>query len=64
MIFRNSVPTSNKTQRTSTTDAKWLILRKKIIDIYSENHTKHIYIHCVGQNAELRIVKADGTYTY
>jgi hypothetical protein len=39
------------------------MLFKKIIAVYSENHTKPINTLC-GQSAELLNVKAGGTYTY
>jgi hypothetical protein len=35
----------------------------EIIAVYTENHTKPINTPC-GQNAELLIVKAGGTYSY
>jgi hypothetical protein len=39
------------------------MLWKKIIVVYSENHTKHINSLC-GQNAELLGVKEGGKYSY
>jgi hypothetical protein len=36
---------------------------KEIVALYSENHTKPMNTFC-GQNAELLIVKAGGTYSY
>jgi hypothetical protein len=35
----------------------------EIITVYSENHMKPMNLLC-GQNAELLIVKAGGTYSY
>jgi hypothetical protein len=40
-----------------------LILFREIIGVLSENHTKPINTLC-GQNAELLIIKAGGTYNY
>jgi hypothetical protein len=45
------------------TTISWLMLFKKIIALYSENHTKPLNTIC-GQNAELLNVKACGTYSY
>jgi hypothetical protein len=39
------------------------MLFKEIIAVYSENYIKPINIIC-GQNAELQIVEASGTYSY
>jgi hypothetical protein len=39
------------------------MLFKEIIAVYSENHMKSINTQC-GQNAELLIDKAGGTYCY
>jgi hypothetical protein len=39
------------------------MLFREIIAVYSENHTKPIDTLC-GNNAELLIVKAGGTYSY
>jgi uracil DNA glycosylase len=40
MLFKNSVPTSKKTQRVSVTKINWLMLFSKIIAVCSANHTK------------------------
>jgi hypothetical protein len=45
------------------TTINWLTLFKEIIAAYPENHTKPINTLC-GQNAELFIIKAGGTYSY
>jgi hypothetical protein len=45
------------------TKISWLMLFKRIIPDYIENHMKPESIMC-DQNAELLIVKAGGTYTY
>jgi hypothetical protein len=39
------------------------MLLREIIAVHTENHTKPINTLC-GQNAELLIVKAGGTYSY
>jgi hypothetical protein len=52
IIFKNSVPTSKKTQRVSITNISRLTLLKEIIGVYSENHTKPLHTLC-GQNAEI-----------
>jgi hypothetical protein len=59
----NSVRTAKKTQLFTVTKINWLTLVKEIIAVCSENHTKPISTLC-GQNAELLIVKAGGTYSY
>jgi hypothetical protein len=41
----------------------WLMLFRETGTVYSESHTNPINTLC-GQNAELLIVKAGGTYTY
>jgi hypothetical protein len=56
------VYTSKKTQHSST-KISWLVLFKEIITVCSENHTKAVSAIC-GQNSELLIVKAGGTYSY
>jgi hypothetical protein len=63
IIFKDSVPIAKKTQHFTITKINWLTLFKKIIAVYSENHAKLINTLC-GQNAELYIVKAGGTYRY
>jgi hypothetical protein len=63
MLFKNSVRTSKKTQHFTITKINWVTLFKEILAVYSENHTKHINTLC-GQNAELLIVEAGGTYSY
>jgi hypothetical protein len=52
-------------QSVSTTKINSLILFRKIIAFYCENHTKHTNTLC-GQNVEVEVlnVKAGGTYTY
>jgi hypothetical protein len=40
MVFKNSVPTSKKTQHVSSENANWLMLFKEIAAVYSENHKK------------------------
>jgi hypothetical protein len=52
-----------ETLHVSMTTINWLILFRKIIAVYSENHTKSMNSLC-GQNAELLIVKVGGTYSY
>jgi hypothetical protein len=41
----------------------WLILFREIIAVFCDNHAKPSTTFC-GQNAELRIIKAGGTYSY
>jgi hypothetical protein len=45
-IFKNSVPNSQHKQHISMTKAKWLILLREIIAVYSENFTKFINKFC------------------
>jgi hypothetical protein len=59
MLFKNSVRTSKRTRHFTITKINWLMLIKKIIAVYSENHTKPI-----NTNAVLLTVKADGSYSY
>jgi hypothetical protein len=63
MIFKNSVRTAKKTLHVTITKINWLILFKEIIDVYSENPTKHVNTR-YGHNAGLLIVKSGGTYSY
>jgi hypothetical protein len=62
-MFKHSVPTSKEKQHLSITKINWLTLFKEIITAYSENHMKYINTLC-GQNEELMIVNASGTYSY
>jgi hypothetical protein len=56
-VFKNSDPTSKKTQHISITNiGKWLMLLKEIIAVCFEKHVKPINTLC-GKNAELLIVK-------
>jgi hypothetical protein len=59
MLFKNLVRTSKRTPHFTITKINWLMLFKEIIAVYSEKYTNSII-----QNADLLIVKADGTYTY
>jgi hypothetical protein len=52
-----------KEQHVTMTKTTWLMLFKKMIAFYSENETKPINTLC-GQNGELQIVHAGGTYSY
>jgi hypothetical protein len=61
-IFKKSVLTSKKTQHFTITKIIRLMCLE-IIVVCTENHMKPINTLC-GQNAELLIVKADGTYSY
>jgi hypothetical protein len=63
MILKSSVRTANKTKHFTITKINWLMLFKEIIAVYSENYTKPINT-LRGQNAEVLIVQADGTYSY
>jgi hypothetical protein len=45
------------------TTISWLMLFREIIAVCSENHTELINT-LLGQNAELFVVKAGGTYSY
>jgi hypothetical protein len=56
IIFNNSVRTAKKTQLFTITKISWLMLFKKIIAVYSENHTK--------PDEDLLIFKAAGTSCY
>jgi hypothetical protein len=58
MILNNLVRTAKKTPHFTITKINWLTLFKKIIPVYTENHTKQI------KNADLLIAKAGGTYSY
>jgi hypothetical protein len=50
-------------QLISITEIKWILLFRKIITAYSENHTKAINTFCE-QNLELLNIKPGGTYSY
>jgi hypothetical protein len=63
IIFNNSVRTAKKTQLFTITKINWLTLFKEIIAVFTENHMKSINTLC-GQNAELLVTKAGGTYSY
>jgi hypothetical protein len=63
IIFKNSARTAKKTQHFSVTKINLLMLFKKIIAVYSENHMKPINTLC-GQNTELLIIKVTSTHTY
>jgi hypothetical protein len=52
-----------KTQHFSITKINQLMLFREITVVISGNHTKAINTLCQ-QNAELKIVKASGTYSY
>jgi hypothetical protein len=56
-----SVP--QRKQHVSMTTISCLMLFKEIIAVYYENQTNPINILC-GQNTELLIVEAGGTYSY
>jgi hypothetical protein len=62
MILKNSDVTSKKTH-VSITKVNWVLLFKEIIAVYFEANTKPAKTLC-GQNAELLIVKVDGTCSY
>jgi hypothetical protein len=64
VIFNYSVRALKKTQHITITKIKWLVLLKKIINVYSEYHMKPINrpAFC-GKNAELlvnQVVRASG----
>jgi hypothetical protein len=42
IIFKNSARTSRRTQHFTIRKINWLMILKKIIAVYSENHTKRI----------------------
>jgi hypothetical protein len=46
LVFKNSVRTAKKTQHFTITKINWLMLFKKIIVVYSENHNKPINTKC------------------
>jgi hypothetical protein len=43
LVFNNSVRTAKKTPHFTITKINWLTLFKEIVDVYSENHSRHIY---------------------
>jgi hypothetical protein len=63
LIFKDSVRTAKKTPHFTITKINWLTLFKEMVDVYSENHTKHLNT-LIGQNAGLENVKAGGTSSY
>jgi hypothetical protein len=63
ILFKNFVRTSKKTQYFTIANINWLMLFKEIIAVHSENHMKPVRSLC-GQNKDLLIVKAGGTYSY
>jgi hypothetical protein len=56
MLFKNSVRTSKRTQHFTITKFNWLMIFKKIIPAYTENHKRPINTKC--------IFTAGGTYSY
>jgi hypothetical protein len=44
MLFKNPVRTSKRTPHFTIAKINWLMLFKKIIAVYTENHTKPITI--------------------
>jgi hypothetical protein len=46
IIFKNSVRTAKKTLHFTITKINWLTLFKKIIAVYTENHTKPLNTKC------------------
>jgi hypothetical protein len=45
-VFKNSVPTSKKTQHFIFTKIKWLVLIQKTVAVYAENHMEPINTKC------------------
>jgi hypothetical protein len=63
-MYRFSPPHKENTKhRPNQYKINWLMLLKDVIYVYSENSMKLINTLC-GQNEELLIVKAGGTYIY
>jgi hypothetical protein len=58
-MFENSVRTSQETHYISTTKSNRLILFRKTVAVYCENHTEHTNAMCK-KNAEFLYVKAGG----
>jgi len=54
MLFKNPVRTSKRTPHFTITKINWLMLCKKIIAVYSENHTKAIHTKCSITNCQSR----------
>jgi hypothetical protein len=47
IMFKSSVPTTNKTQSASIQKINWLMLFREIIAVYSEYHTKAtLWVKC------------------
>jgi hypothetical protein len=65
IIFKHVFLVSEKTQPITIKTINYSILFGAIIAVYSENHTKQINRSTLcGQDAELVIVEAGGTYRY
>jgi hypothetical protein len=47
IIFKSSARTSKRTLHIIITKPKWLLLFKEIIDVYTENHTRHVSTKCM-----------------
>jgi hypothetical protein len=52
--YKNSVRTSQETHYVSARKTNRLILFRKTISVYCENHTEHTDIHSVGRMPECR----------
>jgi hypothetical protein len=62
-IYKNSVRTSQETNRVSATNHNWLMLFGETVAIYCENHTEHTNTLC-GQNAvflEVNVTTTNGS---
>jgi hypothetical protein len=46
MLFKNPVRTSKKTLHFTITKINWVTLFKKIVTVYTQNHTKNINTEC------------------
>jgi hypothetical protein len=57
----NSGRMSQETHYISATKPSWLILFRKTVAVYCENHMEHTNTLC-GQNSKFHYVQAGGTY--
>jgi hypothetical protein len=61
-LLKNPVRTSRETHYFSITKTNRLMLFREIMEVYSQNHAKHVNTPC-GQNAGLFNATGGGTYS-
>jgi hypothetical protein len=61
MLFKNLLPTANKTHDVYIRKINYVMLSREIISVYLGKRTKFINTFC-RYNSELLIIKEGGTY--